>query len=115
MHKYKVKYILKSGEFLAEDIKRENDEGACDAIIIHSIIFPPDGSRSEVIYGKGADGEPITDIEMFKSWTMMASRLAASKELDTDKKQLCGEVFEQIRMAILRASALEEQDAKETN
>lgn len=64
--KYKVVYILgkEDGDALTCKVEHAPEGktraalsadkrpiGACDAVIIHSITFPPDGSRSECMIG----------------------------------------------------------------
>jgi hypothetical protein len=94
-----------------EGIPREQIErdglGAADAVILISIIRPEDGSLSTVITSlEGATGQEISDIELFKAWTLMAKRLSESKTLEPGKKALAGNVFEDVRQAILRARGI---------
>lgn len=105
-HPYKLIYQLeKKPEGIVEkDIP--DGFGGCDAVLFCSMIYPPDGSFS--VYFIGVDGrkegeikENLEDREWFKVWTMLASRLASSKTLSSDKKNFCREVFESMRVKLL--------------
>jgi hypothetical protein len=105
-HKYKLIYqLVKKPEGVTEEGIPEGF-GACDAALFCSMIYPPDGSFS--VYFIGVDGrkegeiqENLDDIEWFKVWTLLASRLAASKTLSTDKKNFARETFESMRVKLL--------------
>jgi hypothetical protein len=80
--------------------------GACDAALFCSMLYPPDGSFS--VYFIGVDGrkegkemENLEDIEWFKVWILLAGRLANSKTLPPDKKDLCRKTFESVRQKLL--------------
>jgi hypothetical protein len=105
-HKYKLIYKLekKPEGVTGEDIPM--GFGGCDAVLFCSLIYPPDGSFS--VYFIGVDGrkegeiqENLDDIEWFKVWTLLASRLAASKTLSPDKKNFARETFESMRVKLL--------------
>jgi hypothetical protein len=105
-HKYKLIYKLDKQP--KGVVKEEVPEGfgACDAVLFCSMIYPPDGGFS--VYFIGVDGrkegpiqENLEDIEWFKVWTLLASRLAASQTLSPDKKNFCQETFESMRVKLL--------------
>jgi hypothetical protein len=105
-HPYKLIYKMekKPEGIVKEDIPE--GFGATDAMLLCSIIYPPDGSLS--IYFIGVDGrkegeiqENLEDVEWFKVWTLLASRLAASKTLRPDQKNFCQETFESMRVKLL--------------
>ncbi len=101
---YPLKYRIELGEFTKEHLKN-NDYGGTDALILHSIIYPEDGSRSEVIASKdGRTGEDLDDSEVFKSWVGMAKGLSESNTLGDGRRLFCKFVFETVRSAILDAS-----------
>ena len=82
---------------------RESGLGACDVLIIHSIMMPEDGSRSEAILSyDGRTGNEVDDMELFKSWMMTAHRLEQSTTLPDGHRELAKTTFEIYRMAILR-------------
>ncbi len=105
-HPYKLIYRLEKK--LEGIVKEEVPEGwgGCDAVLFCSMIYPPDGSFS--VYFIGGDGrkegevqENLEDIEWFKVWTLLASRLANSRTLSPDKKNFCQETFESMRVKLL--------------
>jgi hypothetical protein len=106
-HKYKLIYCMekKPKGMTKEEIPE--GWGGCDAVLFCSMIYPPDGSFS--LYFMGIDGRnkgeikegSLQDIEWFKVWTLLASRLASSETLPPDKKNFCREVFESMRVKLL--------------
>ena len=102
MRDYNIKYAVEEGQFTKEELKN-GDFGGCDAIIIHSLIYPEDGSRSEIIFTADGKGSALPSLEVFKSWVMLASHLANAEDLSAEKKELCSMIFETVRGAILSA------------
>ena len=100
---YPVAYNIEHGKFTPEELKAQ-EMGGCDAVIVHSIVYPKDGSRSELILCSGADGKPLDDLEMFKSWVSMAHQLSQSKEIGGEPRELTKLVFEAVR-AMIRAES----------
>lgn len=81
-------------------------EGACHSIIVHSMLYQPDGSFS--LLTVGTDGRNDRDVEpneMFKVWTLMASELADYDQLSPNKREFCKVVFESIADAIKKERA----------
>lgn len=104
-HIYRLKYNIQSGKFTKEVLQREETAGGCDAFIIHSIIYPENGSRSEKITAvDGRTGKKLDDEEIFKSWIGMARMLSLSETLQPGKKELCQIVWEEIRETVIRAT-----------
>jgi hypothetical protein len=105
-HPYKLIYqLLKKPEGVTKE-KVPDGFGACDAVLFCSMIYPKDGSFS--VYFIGVDGrkegeiqENLEDIEWFKVWTLLSSRLADSKTLSPDRKNICREAFESMRVKLL--------------
>src|SRR6266498_1217518 len=105
-YNYKLTYKLKKHPKGITKEKIPAGFGGCDAVLFCSMLYPPDGSFS--VYFIGVDGrkegkiqENLEDIEWFKVWTLLASRLANSKTLSPDKKNFCQETFESMRVKIL--------------
>jgi len=99
--RFPVAYKVVVNEKLTATELKARDLGGCDAVIIHSIIYPADGSRSEVIIGH--DGRTDTDLsedELFKSWAMLGHRLAQSTTLGIGRKALCEMVHEALRRVV---------------
>jgi hypothetical protein len=117
-HKYKLIYKLEKRPKGVTKDKVTEGFGACDAVLFCSMIYPPDGSFS--VYFMGVDGrredkgnfENLKDIEWFKVWCLLASRLAASKTLEENRKEICRQTFEGIRQAIWGARLTEELEKK---
>jgi hypothetical protein len=117
-HKYRLIYKIDKQPKGITKQKVPEGFGACDAVLFCSMIYPPDGSFS--VYFMGIDGrkeevgnfENLKDIEWFKVWCLLASRLAASKTLEDNRKELCRQTFEGIRRAIWGAGLTEELEKK---
>lgn len=97
MNKY---HLIYKTERKPEGISKEEVPkgfGACHAMLMASIIYPPDGSYSVMFIGD--DGRPgkdptLSDKEWFKAWGMLAKRLSESKTLDDGRKNLAAAVWE---------------------
>ena len=96
-HLYKLLYQV---ETKPEGVKKEDvpkGYGACDALLLASLIYPEDGSLSLYFVGRdGRTGEELQDHEWFKVWGLLAHRLAKSKTLDEGRKSLCAQVHQVI-------------------
>lgn len=83
------------------------DMGACDAGVFLSMIYPEDGSFSmAVVSMDGRTGEPVSDNELFKVWTLIAHRLAESSELPDGpgtKRDLARKLFQIVSDTINKA------------
>ena len=100
-HTYKLKYSLTPGHFTKEDAG-END-GLADAAIVHSILYPEDGSRSEVIFSLNGEGRALNGVELSKSWFLMAKQLSETADVPAWAKKICAEAFEQSRKRVADA------------
>jgi hypothetical protein len=106
-HKYKLTYgpIKTHPEGLEKEAAQklvEPDGGACDAILISSLMYPKDGSFSCMFLGiDGRTDKPLQHIEWFKVWVLLANLLSESDTLDTGRKDICGEVFANIKEQLL--------------
>ena len=75
--------------------------GACDAAILCSIMYPPDGSYSLLLLpADGRNGDRLPDSEIFKVWTLMTKRLAESKTLPEPRRAFVEEIWGVIRAAV---------------
>lgn len=103
-HRYKITYVLKDrGEGLTKDELMEEREaaegelGACDQVILHSIILPPDGGLSTLIVSKdGATGEPLSPEDIWKHWTLMAHHLIQTLP-PGGRRMMCEMVMDMVR------------------
>jgi len=114
-HKYKIKWETKEPEVrLAGYTKEEvglNSFGT-DAFVYISILYPEDGSfRVEFQAADGRSGKltDLSDIELFKVWTLLASRLSDSSELDQNRRYFCEEVFNVVKQVISTTREKDEQ------
>lgn len=102
--KFHIKYKVEIGDFSVcrDELEAIEDEvGYCDAIIIHSINLPPDGSKSEFIYGfDGKKKEIISDNHMFSSLFCIAHKLSKSNYIDKKRQDLCARVCDEIKKLI---------------
>lgn len=102
-HRYKLTYETHSHpEGVTAEQVRGARRGACDAVLMASVIFPEDGSYScQVMSKDGRTGKELDDLEKFKAWIAVTKHLAESPGLDDGRRQFCAEVYR----AILGASA----------
>lgn len=106
-HKYKLLYKIEKPPDGVMKEEVPEGFGATDALLVTSIIYPPDGSLSIFFIGKdGRRSEKIgeatlDDREWFKVWAMLATRLANSTTLQVGKRDICRSVHEIIRDSIV--------------
>ena len=80
----------------------EEGAGGADALILISIIFEPDGGRSDLVLSiDGRTGTELPDIEVFKSWVMLAHKLMNSEQISDDGRYLAQKVFEHVQARVL--------------
>ena len=94
---YKVKYDFEFGDFTKDEIL-ETGSGGCDAVIVHSILYPEDGSYGHMLISKdGKTREPLSGNELWKAWLMMASTLSEDEDVPESKRELCKNVVDLVR------------------
>lgn len=104
--KYKLTYRLfpHPEGVTKEQIEAMDDQehlGACDRIIVHSILDTRDGGLSSMIMSiNGHTGEPMPAEEEWKHWTLMAHDLM-KKLPPGGRRDLAALVHEAVRDAIL--------------
>lgn len=77
------------------------EEGDVPADHGASVLYPEDGSCSTAFHSlDGRTAQPLSDVEMWKAWTLWAKRLSESPELTEGKKELCKLVFNVVCAAI---------------
>lgn len=104
-HQYKLLYQIerKPEGFSAEEAHARSKQGygACDALLLASIIYPKDGSLSVFFIGHdGRTDAELADHEWFKVWMMLTSRLAQSTTLESGRRAFCTAVFTELVQAI---------------
>jgi hypothetical protein len=78
------------------------DKCGSDAVLLASILYPPDGSLSVLFRSlDGRTGEELADNEWFKIFTLLASRLGKSTTLSESKRRFAEYVFETFRQAMM--------------
>lgn len=98
-HKYKMTYQLEQTEVTKDEIPE--GFGACDAMIMHSIIFPPDGSYSHyMVTLDGRTGKELETLEEFKAWSMMARTLLGREDLSPGRRELVQLVWDTVVAAM---------------
>lgn len=77
------------------------DHGACTALIVGSVLYPPDGTCHVAFVSlDGRTGQPISDDEEWKAWTILAKQLSERASLNESKKELCKLVFDAVCAAM---------------
>lgn len=105
-HKYKLIYRLVPHPegVTSKQIKEMDDQehlGACDRIIVHSIIDTRDGGLSSMIMAiNGHTGEPMPAEEEWKHWTLWAHDLM-KKLPPGGRRDLVELVHETVKEAVL--------------
>jgi len=96
-YKYALRY--ECGPFTKEEA---NGNGLCDAIIVLSILYPPDGSYSMLpISSDGrANGRPMASMEIFKAWTLLGNWLSERSDLDAAMREIAAEPLKVVSMAL---------------
>ena len=118
-HLYRLVYHVQpypegiSRERIAK-MQMEQDVGACDALLLVSILYPEDGSLSLQMVGcDGRTGKTLDDLELFKVWTMLAKHLSESETLSGVKKEYAGRVFTDISNALQQAVEMQQRNTKD--
>jgi len=99
-HTYRIRYSVKPGEFAKADIPA--GDGGCDAILVASIVRSSEGSVSYAFLSRdGETGSPLSVVEQFKAWSMLAHELAEDPELSERKRAIARDAFERVRAIVL--------------
>lgn len=84
--------------------------GACDALVLCSIVYPPDGSFSlRILTVDGRSDEDLPALEQFKVWCLWCSRLMEHPGLQPGKREFLKTVFESWKEAVLAVREEENQ------
>lgn len=81
-HVYKLKYDLEfeAGEFSSGDLTA-GGHGGTDALFFASFIYPENGTFSLDWHTlDGRTNEPLSDREVFKMWSLLATQLAENRD-----------------------------------
>jgi|GEM_PF-3775579 hypothetical protein len=102
-HRYRIIYKVEHHpDGVPEDQIRVSGFGACDAILVGSLLYPDDGSYSSMFVSlDGRTGEELDSAEIWKAWTMLAKNLADETTLSPWKRALARNVFDVVRDVIL--------------
>lgn len=69
-----------------EDIPRET--GACDAIVVLSIVLPPTGEYSQLVASlDGRTKEELPTKDLWKAWVLMGANLLSRKTVELDESR----------------------------
>ena len=107
-HKYYITYLIErhpSGLSQEEvmGLTKDKDIGACDNIILISLMGTPgknEGLSTIITSMTGEDDGELTDDQMFIVWAVWTAALAKSKTLSLSKRDLCKAVHYTIRSAL---------------
>ena len=70
------------------------EAGAADAVLLISIVLPPTGEYSQMTVSlDGRTGEPLSAVEEFKAWIMLAGGLKDNVTLDPGRRAFAEDVF----------------------
>lgn len=104
MSDWRCKYTIdmEAGRFTREDLEGDDKAGGCDAFVFVSMLYPEDGSYSQVVlsFDGRADGAELDDTDLFKVWSMLGAQLAGSESLSSNRRALCQSVLDAMRRAI---------------
>jgi hypothetical protein len=98
---YPLRYSVESrpGGWRKEEL---GEDGGADAVIIVSLIFGEDGSRSEMTLSlDGRTKKQLPDIELFKTWVGFAYQLQDSPTLSPAARAICRLAYMTVREDIL--------------
>jgi hypothetical protein len=102
---YLVAYKVEPGHYTKAELK-DKDMGGADGLFIASILYPPDGSRSQAnVSMDGRSGMPLAPDELFQVWVMLAHQLSQTPDLSEGKRRLAEVVFQSVRDAVLASRA----------
>ncbi len=74
-----------------------DDRGACDALVMVSILLPGDGSYQQAITTmNGFTGKDLDPDDLWKVWAVMSQQLAESDGVTESRKMLCRLVHEAV-------------------
>lgn len=103
--RYPLAYRLDPMANRTKEELQARDEGGCDAIIVHSLIFGEDGSRSQATASMdGRTGKPLPALELFKTWALLAHDLSLRPDLSAPQNALCTSVHLLLKAAVSGAS-----------
>ena len=101
---YHVTYLIRPYPDGLPKSRIVEGEGACDDVIIHSIIRPDEGGLSHMVLScNGRKGEPLAAADQWQIWALWAANLMEQEDLDDGRRMLCQMVHEMVRDAVLRA------------
>lgn len=107
-HKYRLTYQADPHpDGLTKDELPEG-AGACDALVLMSLIYPKDGSYSwDLVTHDGRSDAELDGDELWKAWLMLTRHLSLREDMRPGKKEVCTNIFNQVSM-LLKNTAPEE-------
>lgn len=102
--KYHTTYRIKTHPHGIEPDAVPAKHEACTAVLVGSLLYPPDGSYSASFESlDGRTAAPLSDDELFKAWTMLAMQLSESRTLSPFKREMCALITKIVRDAMREA------------
>jgi hypothetical protein len=98
--KYGIKYRVENGSFGVEEII-STDSGACDEILWASIMNGPDGAMSAQWASMDSKGEPLSMVQVFKVWALLAASLENEQSLSFEFRDIAKQVHERVKKYVL--------------
>ena len=91
-----------------------HDTGACDQVILHSILSPEDDGLSVMTATlNGITGQPLSANDQFHIWAIWAHGILQQEGLSDGNRHLCTIVHEAVKGAVLSARAAAEAKNEE--
>lgn len=99
MFKLRYSVPIEVGNFTKEQL---GNAGGADALLVTSLLFPPDGSFSAQSWSWDGrnDGNPLEGADMFRVWTVLTAQLAADEELSYWQRGLAQDALTSVRAAM---------------
>lgn len=104
--KYKISFDTNNNNGFkkreVEDFTKDDpDTGAADALLLYSIIKPKSGEFSIAMLSVDGqnEGKPLSEIDLFKVWSLMASSLSKQAKHEW-QRFIAEEAFNKVRQVI---------------
>lgn len=103
MSKYHLTYESQAHPEGSTKEELEDEEGACDAVVIMPLTFSEDGTYSwdlVTLDGRTETNELDGD-ELWKAWLMLTKHLSIRVDLRPGKSEVCGNVYKQVAALLI--------------
>jgi len=98
MEKYKIEYnLVHHPEGVDGEVIKKKGAGACDSIVILSILNLHGGDCSIATISMNGETGKGDAGETFKAWAILANVLMDEKQLPDWQREICGEAHRDVR------------------